>query len=972
MKKPHQTNSFLKLFIISFLFLGFVSTANSQDFQERFTKTWTLSSESKFDQALPQFFDLLKEQPYNEQVHVQIGWIYLCQKNMPKALEYLNNAYDLKMDDIAVVLTKSYYEFATGNKEKGTYYLDMGMWLDFNGQNKSAIITDYTNLKTKYNLNPVMMDFAINRVNSNYDSRNKSYISIFNLLGEAYQQLSTKEYVKAQQTYKKAIAQYTNAPVAYQFIKAATAMNIAETFKYYYLPDDLEYANMALEVAKSHPNSVSPMLVTSAAYIVSNYYYIRNDHEKALVACQAYENNIDKTIDYGYAKARFMVEYLSVLTVTNASTPTTSTKAKITSLANKLYTLKNTGNDVFYQAKAHNFLGMLYIKSVIPSDRAQGAKYLKSAYDIADKNGITDLASSISGNLGFSYWQMGEKQKAKDIYVKRIEDAVAAKDYNKAQNETNTLGSFYYMDKNYAEAINYYEKSVYFLEKTREKLDDENKLLYLQTVGGTYKFLASSYAKVGNGVKLFEHQNKDRARILSETINQKQSLSNVSLQEFQNLLKNDEVALFYSLMDAGTFIINVVTKENVWPMQIEEHSLWANIKKMYLNRMHAASNKKSDYMPATGYIEKDGIKYRVTDNMQISTPDMIEIMELTRECLQDIEGQIPVEVKNTLLAAYYQSLISPVLNKISNKKKLIIFSDGYLNFLPFEALIMPNKSYLIQNFDVRYCQSADIFKLVNSRNYSPQRKDFLGMGGAQYQDMAEQVEPPRTPEELLKLQVKAKENASNNKSQRLVYASLYGSKKMNYLPGTLQEVQNLSKIFTSKDVFLGTEMTENLIKRMSVTNQLKNYKILHLATHGFAVEQIPELSGIAMCITSQMQGGEDGYLNAPEISKLNINADLAVLSACDTGLGKIYGGEGVSGLTGSLLVAGANQALVSLWPVSDMGTMHFMTGMYQLVTGGGKNYDEAVSVMKRRFIKGDFGPQFTHFNFWAPYITYGK
>ncbi|MFC5282702.1 hypothetical protein [Pedobacter alpinus] len=121
MRKPHTSNSIFKLIIILLLFFGFTKNTFSQDYYEKFDKAWALSNESKFDQALPQFFDLLKERPYYEQVHVQIAWIYLCQKNMPKALAYANSGYNLKMDDIAAVLLKSYYEFANGNKEKGTY-----------------------------------------------------------------------------------------------------------------------------------------------------------------------------------------------------------------------------------------------------------------------------------------------------------------------------------------------------------------------------------------------------------------------------------------------------------------------------------------------------------------------------------------------------------------------------------------------------------------------------------------------------------------------------------------------------------------------------------------------------------------------------------------------------------------------------------------------------------------------------------
>lgn len=970
MKKSTTSAPVLKLLFTLLLLISVTLSTKSQDFQERFGKVWALSNDGKFDQALPQFFDLLKEQPYNEQVHVQISWVYLCQKNMPKAKEYINYAYDLKSDDIAVALTKSYYEFANGNQEAGAYYLDMGMWLDYNGQNKSAIIDDFTNLKTKYGLNPASMDFAIQRVKSQYDTRNKSYLTTFKLINDAYGFLSTKEYVKAQQTYKKALDSYQQAPQAYQFLKANAAQSIANWFKYYYLPDDVEYSNMALAIAKANPGKVSPVVITNASYVIADHYLQNGDLEKGLVVCESNSENLGKTISFGNVKGNFLSTYLAILNKKGSNTA--SSQAKTISLANQLSALKNTGYDAYFKARAQNFLGSAYLVSVIPADRAKAASYIQNAVNIATANNYSDLVSSFSANLALVYWQKGEKQKAKDVYVASINSAVKAGDFTSAENSANNLGSLFYMDKNFVEAAKYFQQAVDYTEKIRATLNPEQKLLYLQQNVGAYKFLVSSYARSGNGAKVFDVQNKDRARILSETINKKQNVTTTSLLEFQSLLKADEAAVFYSLLEPGAFVINVVTKNAVFPVYTEDFTQWKFLKNKYLDRMHAVSNTKADYSPATGFIEKDGKKYKVADNLQISTDDMLEITELTRACLQDATDDFPRYVKNDLLTAYFKALISPIWAKISEKKKLIIFPDGYLNFLPFEAFMSPNATDLIADFDIRYSQSADIFKLVNGRNYNTPRKDFLGMGGAIYQDMAEHADIIKTPEQMLKAQVKAKENAANNKPQRLIYAGIYGSKKMNYLPGTLQEVKNLSAIFASKDVFTGAEMTENRVKNMSVTNQLKNYKILHLATHGFAVEKIPELSGIAMCISTQMQGAEDGFLNVPEIAKLNLNADVAVLSACDTGLGKIYGGEGVSGLTGSLLVAGANQAVVSLWPVSDVGTMHFMTGMYQLVTKGGKNYDEAVSIMKRRFIKGEFGAQFTGYNFWAPYVIYGR
>ena len=137
---------------------------------------------------------------------------------------------------------------------------------------------------------------------------------------------------------------------------------------------------------------------------------------------------------------------------------------------------------------------------------------------------------------------------------------------------------------------------------------------------------------------------------------------------------------------------------------------------------------------------------------------------------------------------------------------------------------------------------------------------------------------------------------------------------------------------------------------------------------------------------------QDGYLRISEIEKLNIKSDFVNLSACETGLGKIYAGEGVVGLIHSFLIAGANAVSASLWSVEDSSTAKFMVGVYQLVENRGITYAKAINIMKRAFIRGqvsvdsfdlsrrlDIGDNnFSKPNklsnpfYWAPFVYYGN
>jgi CHAT domain-containing protein len=117
---------------------------------------------------------------------------------------------------------------------------------------------------------------------------------------------------------------------------------------------------------------------------------------------------------------------------------------------------------------------------------------------------------------------------------------------------------------------------------------------------------------------------------------------------------------------------------------------------------------------------------------------------------------------------------------------------------------------------------------------------------------------------------------------------------------------------------------------------------------------------------------EDGFLTMREIAKLSIDADQVVLSACDTGLGKLYAGEGVVGLTQAFFVAGARAVSVSLWSVPDDSTAELMLHAYKSMQSKRQSFAVAMAEAKRAFIDGSAGDRrLARPYHWAPFVHYG-
>ncbi|MBD0264135.1 MAG: CHAT domain-containing protein, partial [Tolypothrix sp. Co-bin9] len=293
--------------------------------------------------------------------------------------------------------------------------------------------------------------------------------------------------------------------------------------------------------------------------------------------------------------------------------------------------------------------------------------------------------------------------------------------------------------------------------------------------------------------------------------------------------------------------------------------------------------------------------------------------------------------------------LAPVADKLG-KKRLVIVADGALQKIPFAALndVETRQQNVSTNratkTDVNYqplIVNHEIVNLPSVTAIASQRLDLKGRKSAPL-TLAVLADPvfeandtriTGKPESIApNLDLRAQIDQSDLKR---------GAKNLNRnswgrLNGTRTEANAILNLVPSSQHLQAFDFDASY---NWVTNkQLSQYRFLHFATHGFADPINPELSGIVLSLVDkQGKPADKGYLRLGDIFNLDFAADLIVLSACETGLGKDVNGEGLVGLTRGLMYAGAERVAVSLWQVDDAGTAELMQEFYTQMLNSGKS-----------------------------------
>jgi len=558
-------------------------------------------------------------------------------------------------------------------------------------------------------------------------------------------------------------------------------------------------------------------------------------------------------------------------------------------------------------------------------DYDKSANAYKHVLDMAKQVDDKSRVATVLRSLGTVYELAGLTDEA----LRRYEDSALT--FRQAGRPAelgatlDSIGKFHLARKDFSAAISALGESALLKEGLRRTASGDARRDYFASQIHTYELLVQAYfesGKVGEALRVAE---RSRSRYLSE-------------QMAGRMLPDHELVAdgVNTTLPAGTAAI-----------------VYSNL---------------SSPNAFAFVIDSNGVHGKALDLSHLK----VQLADLVREYRQLLSKANLRDVARLSESArsLYRILLEPLEPFIGTKDHLIILPEGDLYFLPFEALIDSSGRYLIESRHISYAHSMHVLELLRNRQYSSRRKPILAFGAGIYWHSEEDPSPISNDAQLAYLRREAEVALGNGSDLSRIYSRL-GVGRLKHLAGAQREIDSIAKNIVGAKTVSGQSATETTLKALSRTGELAEYEVLHFATHSVSVPEIPELSALILSQPASKSEKEDGYLRIPEIADLKLAAEFVNLASCSTGLGKVYPGEGVVGLTQAFLIAGAKGVSVALWPVADEPTADFMSRLYGTSKQQMGRYDLAMTEVKRQAIRGEFGERMTHPYFWAPFVYYG-
>lgn len=343
-----------------------------------------------------------------------------------------------------------------------------------------------------------------------------------------------------------------------------------------------------------------------------------------------------------------------------------------------------------------------------------------------------------------------------------------------------------------------------------------------------------------------------------------------------------------------------------------------------------------------------------------------------------------VDEREGLRKALFAIFVEPIRQRYPQARSWVISPDGALYYLPFSLLAGKD----IKMPEVTLVHSAVVWQKLRSAERKSAPKPLLAFGNAVYgsgHSDAGSVNRGRR-------RAPSKQSAEKLGKMRVAGSTDTGELTWDNLDGTAQEIQSLAALAYGEQeqadhIYTGIAANVDKVLALRQTGKIGDYQYIHFAVHGLFVDGHPALNALVMTLpekakqykandyaayTKNQPLRADGYLRAGDVASLGLNADLVVMSACETSLGHEVGGEGMVALPQSFLTAGAKAVVASLWSVDDAATSLFMQRFYRYLLKDKKRPRQALAATQRDFREEKDLSAYRDPYYWAAFVLYGE
>ncbi|MDM3863157.1 MAG: tetratricopeptide repeat protein, partial [Aphanizomenon gracile PMC644.10] len=542
-------------------------------------------------------------------------------------------------------------------------------------------------------------------------------------------------------------------------------------------------------------------------------------------------------------------------------------------IAREIKDRRGEGNALGNLGNAYRSLGK-YTKAI-----EYHSSHLAIAREIKDRQG----EGNALGNLGNAYLFLGEYTKAIEYHSSHLAIAREIKDIAGEGDSLNNLGATFYKSGNLPQAETTLFTGIEVWESIRGKLgnNDSYKVSIFEEQARTYRILQKVLIAQNKTNEALEISERGRARAFVELLSSRLSNTNTS-QTSQPAVDKPTISLLQKIAkQQNATLVQYSIIPDTFKIDGKEQTKESELYIWVIKPTGEIAFRKSDLKPLW---QKENTTLReLVDNSRES----IGVKRRGGIVASLDPKAAPVKGRFERL---HELLITPIADLLPKKdtERVVFIPQNELFLVPFPALQDEKGKYLIEKHTILTAPSIQVLDLTHKR------KNALKKSGVGREILV--VGNPTMPK-----------NPITNEQE-------------SPLPGAEREAVEIAELLKTQ------AMTGNKATKTAIVQKMPTARIIHFATHGF----IDDFKGFGVpgAIAFAPSGEDNGFLTSGEILDLKLNAELIVLSACDTGQGDIKG-DGVIGLSRSLISAGIPSIVVSLWAVGDDSTSFLMTEFYK-------------------------------------------